>query len=206
MSRRIPQHISSSNERFTPPEVIEAARQLLGGFDVDPASCAVANRTVGAERYYSLENDGLVQPWSGRVWLNPPGGKDGNKSQTVLFMRRLFHEWLVGNVESAVFLAFSISLLQSGQSDDLPSPTEFPFCVPRRRIAFFGPVGHDGVEVLGNPTHANALLFLPSTGGADDRDRFERCFAPHGTVTWPDNFARVLERRQSHQIRAGGVA
>lgn len=67
------------DEWLTPPSIIEA----LGYFDLDP--CAPIVRpwpTAGA--FYTSEVDGLKQDWFGRVWLNPPFGREAVK-----WLRRL---------------------------------------------------------------------------------------------------------------------
>lgn len=57
------------DEWLTPPSILAA----LGPFDLDP--CAPAVRPwESARRYYTMVDNGLALPWSGRVWLNPPYG------------------------------------------------------------------------------------------------------------------------------------
>lgn len=60
------------DEWLTPPEIIDA----LGGpqsFDLDP--CAPINRPWPmAKEHYTIVDNGLLKPWHGRVWLNPPYG------------------------------------------------------------------------------------------------------------------------------------
>lgn len=58
---------SGDVEYYTPPFIIEAARRVMGGIDLDPASSEIANRTVKATRYFTEADDGLQQEWNGRV-------------------------------------------------------------------------------------------------------------------------------------------
>lgn len=61
---------NASDEWYTPPWLIEAARTVLGTIDLDPASNSVAQAYIRATTYY-WEN-GLALPWLGNVWLNSP--------------------------------------------------------------------------------------------------------------------------------------
>ena len=55
---------------LTPPGVLAK----LGRFDLDP--CASLNRPWDtADKHYTIEDDGLAQVWTGRVWMNPPYGR-----------------------------------------------------------------------------------------------------------------------------------
>lgn len=65
-----------NNERYTPEDIIEDARRVLGTIDLDPASSELANQTVRAKKFFTAEDDGLVQEWYGNIWLNPPYSKD----------------------------------------------------------------------------------------------------------------------------------
>jgi len=68
-------HVTKStgeNEWYTPEKYINAARSVMGDIDVDPASSDIANQIVKAKKYYTINDNGLTKPWSGRVWMNPP--------------------------------------------------------------------------------------------------------------------------------------
>lgn len=65
---------SRTNEWLTPPDVLAA----LGGaesFDLDPCAPVVRPWPM-ARQHYTIEDDGLIRPWQGRVWLNPPYSSD----------------------------------------------------------------------------------------------------------------------------------
>jgi len=67
------------DEWLTPPEIISA----LGVFDLDP--CSPIDRPWDtAKKHYTIKDNGLMQPWIGRIWLNPPYG-----NYTKLWMYRL---------------------------------------------------------------------------------------------------------------------
>lgn len=63
------------DEWLTPPEVITA----LGEFDLDPCSPGERRPWDTAKRHYGLPQDGLLLPWEGRVWCNPPYGAEAVK-------------------------------------------------------------------------------------------------------------------------------
>jgi hypothetical protein len=61
--------VMGKDEWLTPPELVEA----VGPFDLDPCSPIVRPWDT-AKSHFSVLDDGLTQPWVGRVWLNPPYG------------------------------------------------------------------------------------------------------------------------------------
>lgn len=61
-----------SVEYYTPPEIVHA----LGEFDLDPCYPIMPLPWQTAKKVYTKEDDGLLMPWDGRVWLNPPYGRE----------------------------------------------------------------------------------------------------------------------------------
>jgi phage N-6-adenine-methyltransferase len=63
-------------EWYTPPWIFE---RLQLQFDLDPCQPAGGLDWIPATRRYSIDDDGLKQVWHGKVWLNPPYGRDLSK-------------------------------------------------------------------------------------------------------------------------------
>ncbi len=189
-------HSSASVEHYTPASIVEAARETLGEIDLDPASCEAANQVVKAARFYCAADDGLVQPWGGRVFVNPPGGRTGNESNQKRWWFKLAREWLEGRVQAAIFVSFSIELLQTTQCKapaGLSIPLDFPICYPASRVDYETVI--DGMrKAEGSPTHASAVIYL-----GDDRERFASLFGSLGRVVIP------AERRECPGLQPGAL-
>lgn len=59
----------------TPQEFFDS---LNNEFDFDLDVCAMP-KNAKCKRYYTPEEDGLVQPWEGVCWCNPPYGREIGK-------------------------------------------------------------------------------------------------------------------------------
>jgi ParB family transcriptional regulator, chromosome partitioning protein len=144
-------------EWFTPAEVIAAARAVLGEIDLDPASCEVAQRTVRAKQFFTKRDDGLKQPWRGRLWLNPP--------QTLIadFVSKLVKERSAGNVIAAVVLSHNFT--DAAWFHELAGAAS-RICFTNGRIKFL----LEGSEVA-TPPYGQAVTYV-----GDDARGFERAF------------------------------
>lgn len=60
---------NANDECFTPPEIFEL---LNTTFDLDVCAPVGGVPWIPAKHHYSIHDHGLLQPWYGRVWLNPP--------------------------------------------------------------------------------------------------------------------------------------
>lgn len=111
---------------LTPPCLIES----LGEFDLDPC-CPNNLPWKTAREYYSLENnqDGLILPWTGRVWLNPPYSnwvpfleklKNHNNGIALIFARtetRGFFDHVWNGADSILFLKRRVKFVKADLSE-----------------------------------------------------------------------------------------
>lgn len=157
-------HNSGDNEWYTPPEYIKAARAVMGGIDLDPATSAIANENVRAETFYTEEDDGLTQPWSGRIWMNPP------YAQPLVdrFCSRLARTYASGDITEACVLINNATETAWFQTIAAEATA---MCFPRGRIKFWHPAKKSA------PLQGQAVVYL-----GKNVDAFKREFLPFGFV------------------------
>ncbi len=161
-------HNSGNNEWYTPPEYIEAARLVMGGIDLDPASSDKANEIVQAATYYTAEDDGLMHSWRGRVWMNPPYSADLIGE----FCRQLQRSVMSERVSEACVLVNNAT--ETDWFNALLSVSD-ALCLIRRRVKF--------IDVDGNPSGAplqgQIVLYI-----GQNVSRFSSEFSKFGTVLY----------------------
>jgi phage N-6-adenine-methyltransferase len=67
-----PQLFSSATDEWETPQFLFDGVNAEFGFDLDV--CATPGNAK-CKRFFTKEDDGLTQPWSGTCWMNPPYGR-----------------------------------------------------------------------------------------------------------------------------------
>lgn len=74
-----------SNEWYTPKYIFDALRLI---FDLDVSAPVEGPRHVPCVQYLTVVHNGLLFPWHGTVWMNPPYG---DMKQKRLWLRKFFN-------------------------------------------------------------------------------------------------------------------
>jgi len=122
---------------LTPRWIVEA----LGAFDLDP--CGAPGHEL-ATKTYLLENgdDGLRDPWVGRVWCNPPYGRE----------MRPFVERLVEHGRGTLLV---FATVETAMWHELVWPKATAILFPLGRFTFSR---GDGVQAAANAGKPSALI------------------------------------------------
>jgi ParB family chromosome partitioning protein len=173
-------HNNGDNEWYTPKLFIDAARAAMGPIDLDPASTAVANEIVGAEKFYTVDDDGLSKTWHGNVWLNPPYAQPliAQFSETICkrYAAKEINRAcvLVNNATETVWFQRMLELASA-------------VCFVRGRVKFLDVQG----EPTGMPLQGQAVIYL-----GEDPSRFAISFGELGHVTWNGAWVEAAAARE----------
>lgn len=160
---------SGNNEWYTPSEYIEAARNAMGSIDTDPASNDIANKVVKAEKYYTIETDGLAHDWHGNVWMNPPYSSDLiTKFIEKLKEQRVNYEQAIILVNNATETQWFYEIVKIASA----------VCFPKSRVKFYMPDGKTGA-----PLQGQAVLYV-----GDNTEKFISAF---GGIGWTAKITEV---------------
>lgn len=158
---------SGNTEYYSPIDIVDAARYVMSGIDLDPASSALANARIGAARYFTEAEDGLACEWAGRVWLNHPFSRTQNKA----WIEKLVQEYYIDRVEQACCITYAAT------SEAWFSPLMgFPQCFLSPRTNYYLP---DGTLKRG-VTKGSVVTYL-----GPQWKRFWLAFRHRGSVTLP---------------------
>ena len=154
-----------STEHYTPQYIINVVITCMGAIDLDPCSNNREIPNVPAARHYTAQDDGLVQPWVGRVFLNPPFGHDVER-----WFSKLYLERRECRTTEAIVLWKSATETAAWKT---LTAISCRVCFPSARIRFVGPSSDDGP----GPTFSPAVFYV-----GDRPERFEEVFAQIGVV------------------------
>ena len=155
-------------EWYTPETYLESARNVLGVIDCDPASSFEANKTVQADSYYGVDDNGLVHEWNGNVWLNPPYARN----LIGKFVSKLISEYESGRTQQAILLTNSATDTRWYHDAAKASSA---MCLTSGRINFV----IDGKQMRNTPTGQTFFYF-----GAN-HELFSYEFHRHGLIVRP---------------------
>lgn len=203
---------SLNTEYYTPGIFIEAARQLMGSIDYDPASSEQANKIVKAVRFATApgwidvkeqadglptrcykDGGGLDEVWQGNVWMNHPFGSRENACRPdckkTTCQKRGFH---LGN-DYEGNEAWIHKLI--GQYKDYLVKKAVMICFASTSESWFTPLlDYPLCWVTGRVNYLDPVSLLPIKGATkgsvivsfgNSTADFKRCFSKFGKVHAP---------------------
>ncbi len=157
---------SGENEWYTPKPFIDSARKMMGSIDCDPASSEIANKTVNASEYFTIDNNGLNQKWHGNVWMNPPYSQPEIKE----FSYAVVDKYDSGKIQQACVLVNNATETETFQKMVRSASA---ICFPKGRIKYNDKDGNPSLS----PLQGQALLYF-----GKNKDKFIKVFSKHGVV------------------------
>ena len=140
MAKHFEAAVAQTAEWLTPPEIFNPNGEPRPGiklvFDLDVASPGIDKCFVPARRCFTRADNGLIQPYHGLVWNNPPFNQDegARRNGIIPWLMRFFdhrngvllvraqtacgwwHEYIVPNAEVICFVKGKTKFLRSDGS------------------------------------------------------------------------------------------
>lgn len=160
---------TGENEWYTPVEYVESARHVMGGIELDPASSELAQASVMADEFFTIDDDGLTQEWEGSVWLNPPYAQPAIQHfvDKLVSSTGKLRGGTEGDVSQAILLTHNYTDTAWFQS---AAGAANAICFTRGRIGFLNPEGKKAA-----PTQGQAFFYFGL-----DTDAFVSEFKQYG--------------------------
>jgi len=142
---------------LTPPEILKP----LGLFDLDP--CGFPGWVTAWRHYLLPDENGLLLPWSGRVWCNPPYGREIPKWVERMALHRHGTMLIFARTDTQAFAgvwkcADSILFLTGRVRFFRPDGTRGDAGTAPSCLAAFGPQDVAALTVAANSGHFKGAL------------------------------------------------
>lgn len=167
---------SKSDEYYTPSFIISAVRDTLGYIELDPASSLLANKVVMADKIYTKEEDGLVNPWNAEtLFMNPP------YSKVLKFVTLFIQNYSSRNVKTGIVL---VKTDNSTKWYDLLLNNCSAVCLVRKRIKFYDPINFS----YNPPTFSSSIFYF-----GNNMSKFYQNFSDIGNIVTPVKVIKTVD-------------
>lgn len=159
-------YTSETPEWYTPRIIIDSVLELFGAIDLDPCSNGKGDAAnVPATEHYTREDNGLARAWHGKVYMNPPYGRE-----VAQWVEKVIAEYQAGNISEAIIL---IAARTDTRWFNLLVNYGAMWCAVEGRLLFTTP----GVKTSNAAPFPSAIFYL-----GDNVQDFYHCFKHHGPI------------------------
>jgi len=135
---------------YPPPQIIERAREVMGGIDFDPTSDPVQQVLVNATSVPSIETNPLQEHWHGNVFVAPKGAVRTSR----IWLNKTISEYRNHYINSFLFFTNASELMRAA-----PVIYDYPFCIPFKRVKQLKATS-EGFEPI-SPSMWNVIVYGP---------------------------------------------
>lgn len=155
---------SDTSEWYTPVHIVDKIIEFWGEIDLDPCSNAQGEEAnIPAEIHLTKERDGLKRRWGGKVYMNPPYGRE-----VVDWINKIQSEIASGYISEAIIL---IAARTDTQWFNSLVKSRYVWCAIEGRLSFTGP------NAVKNSAPFPSALFYYGDRVQDFYHAF-KCFGP----------------------------